>query len=91
MKRIAQAIAVAGIAVASIVPLGMAANASQPAPTRIAPAGICPPGDCGPYGTYGACEVNRAEVIAAGGYAPNECWHYSVVGPEYGWHFYRHS
>lgn len=91
MKRIAQAIAVVGIAAAaSIVPGAVTANASQPAPARIAPQGVCPPGDCGPYGTWGGCEVNRGEVIAAGG-RTNECYWYGVVGPEYGWHFYRFS
>ncbi|WP_460531094.1 hypothetical protein [Flindersiella endophytica] len=88
MNRIAQAVAVAGMAAASIVPLGVAANASQPAPQRIGPAGICPPGTCGPYGTNGACEVNRAEVIAAGGRAPEPCYYYGVV-PDQGWYFYR--
>lgn len=89
MKRIAQAVVVAGIAAASIVPLGMTASASQPAPQRVGPAGICPPGTCGPYGTWGGCEYNRQEVIDAGGHT-NSCYYHNVV-PDQGWYFYRFS
>lgn len=90
MKRIVQTIAVVSVAAAASIVPGAVANASQPAPARMAPLGVCPVGDCGPYGTYGACNVNRGEVLAAGG-TVGECWWYGVVGPEHGWHFYRHS